>query len=253
MTHKLTAASEEWFRRAWAKNTSLFAMSQHLGMHQETLHRLSRELNLPARRSNNERWPPEHVARLLELWPKGMSCSQIGAALSKEFNLSYSRNAVIGKSHRLGLAGREQPAKPKTIARSPVLRSPAKPRTVEVGRPSRAKVRKPMGLGAFIPTPTYGGNGFALATANAVLNAAARSTRLDEPDKPTGIKLEALTGRMCRWPIGDVQDDDFSFCGCAREDHRPYCEAHNERAYSAPLPRKVKPYEPNEHRPRRAA
>jgi hypothetical protein len=58
---------------------------------------------------------------------------------------------------------------------------------------------------------------------------------------------------MCKWPIGDVQDDDFSFCGCAREDHRPYCEAHNERAYSAPLPRKVKPYDPGEHRPRRAA
>jgi GcrA cell cycle regulator len=242
MTHKLTAASEEWFRRAWAKNTSLFAMSQHLGMHQETLHRLSRELNLPARRSNNERWPPEHVARLLELWPKGMSCSQIGAALSKEFNLSYSRNAVIGKSHRLGLAGREQPAKPKTIARAPVVR---------VAKP--VKIRRPIALGAFVSTPTYGGNGFALATANAVLNAAAKATRLDEPDKPTGIKLEALTGRMCRWPIGDVQDDDFSFCGCAREDHRPYCEAHNARAYSAPLPRKVKPYEPGEHRPRRAA
>ena len=46
MTHKLTAASEDWFRRAWVKNTALFAMSQHLGVHQDTLHRLAKEMNL---------------------------------------------------------------------------------------------------------------------------------------------------------------------------------------------------------------
>jgi GcrA cell cycle regulator len=253
MTHKLTAASEDWFRRAWVKNTALFAMSQHLGVHQDTLHRLAKEMNLAPRRSNNERWSEEHSARMEVLWRQGLSASQTATALSKQFGLTYSRNAVIGRANRMGLSGRDKPAKPKTVARAPVVRPPAKPRTVEAGRPSRAKIRQPMALGSFIPTPTYGGNGLALATANAVLNAAAKATRLDEPDKPTGIKLEHLTGRMCKWPIGDVQDDDFSFCGCAREDHRPYCEAHNERAYSAPLPRKVKPYDPGEHRPRRAA
>ena len=240
MTHKLTTASAEWFRRAWVKNTSLFAMSQHLGMHQDALHRVAREMELPARRSNNERWAPEHEARLLELWPKGMSCSQIGAALSKEFKLAYSRNAVIGKSHRMGLAGREQPAAPIKAVRAPAPRPPA-------------KIRQPRGKGAFVLPPAYGGNGFALAMANHVLNAAAKATRIDEPDKPTGIRLEDLTSRMCRWPIGDVQDADFSFCGCQRQDTRPYCEAHNERAYTASMPRKERPYEPHANRPRRAA
>jgi len=253
MTHKLSAASEDWFRRAWVKNTSLFAMSQHLGVHQDTLHRLAKEMNLPARRSNNERWADYHSDRLEVLWCQGHSASEIARSLSKEYAITYSRNAVIGRANRMGLSGRDKPAKPKTVARAPVVRPPAKPRKVEAGRPSRAKIRQPTGLGAFILPPTYGGNGFALATANAVLNAAAKATRIDEPDKPTGIKLEALTGRMCKWPIGDVQDDDFSFCGCAREDHRPYCEDHNARAYSAPQPRKTKPYDPGEHRPRRAA
>jgi GcrA cell cycle regulator len=243
MTHKLTAASAEWFRRAWIKNTSLFAMSQHLGVHQDVLHRLAKEAELPARRSNNERWADDHSDRMEVLWRQGLSMSEIARALSKEYGLAYSRNAVIGRANRMGLSGRDKPAKPKAVSR-PTVKAPSPPR-------KRVRPSKPMGV--FVRTPAYGGNGFALATANAVLNAAAKATRIDEPDKPTGIRLEDLTSRMCRWPIGDIQDADFSFCGCQREDTRPYCEAHNERAYTASLPRKERPYDPIASRSRRVA
>jgi GcrA cell cycle regulator len=248
MTHKLTTASAEWFRRAWVKNTSLFAMSQHLGMHQDALHRVAKEMELPARRSNNERWADFHSDRMEVLWRQGLSASEIARALTREFGLTYSRNAVIGRANRMGLSGRDKAAPPKFI-RPPTV----KPVAVKTPAPPRKRVRQPKGVGAFVLPPAYGGNGFALAMANHVLNAAAKATRINEPDKPTGIRLEHLTTRSCRWPIGDVQDADFSFCGCQRQDTRPYCEAHNERAYKASEPRKERPYEPHANRPRRAA
>lgn len=90
-------------------------------------------------------WSEPHVERLKALWASGASCSQIAAAMCREFpDASYSRNAVIGKVHRLGLSGREKPSAPVRFqAPKRVRPKPSKPlavRICEVSNPTERKV-----------------------------------------------------------------------------------------------------------------
>jgi GcrA cell cycle regulator len=133
-------------------------------------------------------WSDERVTTLTLLWRDGQSASQIAKALG-----GVTRNAVIGKIHRLGLSGRPAPSRPGQV------------RTAHSARlPRAAKPRRPK-----IP---------------AVLRAAPAP-----PEDPGVIaSLMGLGAHTCRWPIGDPKAEDFSFCG--RLAKGPYCPAHKTQA-----------------------
>ncbi|PVM88600.1 GcrA family cell cycle regulator [Caulobacter endophyticus] len=151
-------------------------------------------------------WSEARVERLNALLLQGLSASQIAKALG-----GVSRNAVIGKSHRLGLAGGSPPSPPGRRATIPARA--ARPRKAPVPRCPRPPT----------PEPPSGG-----------ASAAAVRRRPASVVEAIGrvADLTALPRRACRWPIGDPKDAAFSWCG-ASAPLGPYCDDHRARAYRA--------------------
>ncbi|MEM1374943.1 MAG: GcrA family cell cycle regulator [Pseudomonadota bacterium] len=172
-------------------------------------------------------WTDERVEILKKMWGEGQSASVIAKELG-----GVTRNAVIGKVHRLGLsnrAGAGATAKPapekksKTAAKVEPKTEPAvpprpEPKT-ESAAPERAlspAARKIIPAGQPLP-PQPSANEIspeALAKVNEVEKTAKK------------ISLMELTERTCKWPIGDPATDDFWFCGLPVQAGKPYCEAH---------------------------
>jgi GcrA cell cycle regulator len=143
-------------------------------------------------------WTDERVEVLKKLWLDGLSASQI----AKQLGGGVTRNAVIGKVHRLGLSGRAAPSQP---VRAPVLRTP-RPRPVAAAAPVRREATPaPVNLPA---PPRY------YATA----------------ESPGSATVLTLGAHMCKWPIGDPASAEFTFCG-ARASEGPYCVNHAQVAY----------------------
>ena len=145
-------------------------------------------------------WTDDRVATLTKLWADGLSASQIAAELG-----GVTRNAVIGKVHRLGLSGRAKPANSSAKRQKPARRSyNAKPRTA--GRDG---------------IPIRSGAGMSARAA------------VEDLEKPESKKLDLvdLTEKTCKWPDGDPATDDFHFCGNNTKDDSPYCEYHCRLAY----------------------
>jgi GcrA cell cycle regulator len=163
-------------------------------------------------------WTDERVERLKRLWSEGLSASQIAAQLG-----GVSRNAVIGKVHRLSLPGRAK-AGGTTVARSQkraTVAAPARPaaftpRTVAtrtVTRPAGSTLLKEeIEVGAFEEMETA-------TPSNVVVPIFKR------------VPLIRLTERTCKWPLGDPLKDDFCFCGNDSPDTSPYCTFHQKMAY----------------------
>jgi len=142
-------------------------------------------------------WTDDRVSTLKKLWLEGLSASQIAKQLG-----GVTRNAVIGKVHRLGLSGRAAPSqparpvfKPQRIARPTAPSAPVVRRAVAVS-PVQA-----------FPEPIH---------------------RIEEPGSATVLTLGA---HMCKWPIGDPSSDGFSFCGRRTGEDGPYCIEHARVAY----------------------
>jgi len=166
-------------------------------------------------------WTDERVELLKKMWSEGQSASQIAKELG-----GVTRNAVIGKVHRLGLSNRAgaAPAKPekpepkpapKEVQPAPEPRAekpaPAAPAPAPV--PARPKI-----VPAGQPLPPQ-------PSANEISPEALASVREIEK-KAKRITLMELTERTCKWPIGDPATDDFWFCGLSVQPGKPYCEAH---------------------------
>ena len=132
-------------------------------------------------------WTDERVEQLKALWTEGLSASQIARVLG-----SVTRNAVIGKVHRLGLAGRAGPPRAE------------RPRTQVARRPA---------VHAAAPAPQI------VEEEPVVLEDGHFATVL------------TINDRMCRWPIGDPAESEFHFCGHKPRFGSPYCEAHARKAY----------------------
>jgi len=140
-------------------------------------------------------WTDERVALLRKLWTEGLSASQIAKQLG-----GVTRNAVIGKVHRLGLAGRATPSRP---AKRPVRAS--RPRIIG---PSAPRLRMPsLTPSVVIPhlEPLKGEDGKA-------------------------ANVLTLNESMCKFPIGDPTDPEFAFCGRGAVGS-PYCADHARLAY----------------------
>jgi len=156
-------------------------------------------------------WTDERVEALKKLWTEGLSASQIAKQLG-----GVTRNAVIGKVHRLGLAGRATPSRP--AVKRPIRA--AAPRPVSTQPQAQPRVRLA---------------GLPIAAAAVALEQGSNVVRFTplealRQDDGSVASVLTLTERMCKWPIGDPSDATFGFCGrsaCAG----PYCADHAHQAY----------------------
>lgn len=162
-------------------------------------------------------WTDERVERLRKLWAEGNSASQIAAELGN----GITRNAVVGKVHRLGLSGRvkgQHPYKPK---------SAPKPLAQRVKPNPRPRLKRT----AIVANP--------LALLPVVIGVEVRPKRHVAEEVvsipiPERVTLLDLREGMCKWPIGDPHNEDFGFCGAKKplEAIRPYCTYHSRIAYT---------------------
>ena len=132
-------------------------------------------------------WSPEKEEKLRELWKKGHSASQIASMLG-----DTTRNAVIGKAHRLNLEARMTSKKKQVVAGKQKNSSLKEYKTQKLGRKARFK--------ALLLDKNF------------------------EGENP--LKLEELTDKTCRWPIGHPHEENFYFCGRQSMEKLPYCKLH---------------------------
>jgi GcrA cell cycle regulator len=151
-------------------------------------------------------WTEERVELLKKLWGEGLSASQIANQLG-----GVTRNAVIGKVHRLSLSGRAKP-----------VSSTPRPRKVRSLSPHRSAPRHYVS----------GNNALAPHT-----NPSPRRLPAPVPIEnvvvpiPMNVPLLDLNDQMCKWPIGEPSSDGFLFCGHTNWNSLPYCEYHSRLAY----------------------
>ena len=132
-------------------------------------------------------WFQEKEEKLRELWKKGHSASQIASMLG-----DTTRNAVIGKAHRLNLEARMTSKKKQVTAGKQKNSSLKEYKTQKLGRKARFK--------ALLLDKNF------------------------ERENP--LKLEELTDKTCRWPIGHPHEENFYFCGRQSMEKLPYCKLH---------------------------
>ncbi len=202
-------------------------------------------------------WTEERIDRLKKMWQDGSTASQIAEELG-----GVSRNAVIGKAHRLGLEARPSPVKPgeEKEHRAPAAAAPAP---------------KPAPAQRVAPKPAAAAPEQAAATAQAAPTRTPQRTQSDAvqyrsigpggfirqgpgeqqapippapprrlvPAKPSPevadkTSLLDLNDRICKWPMGHPGEPDFHFCGAQANPGFPYCVEHCGVAYQAQLPRR---------------
>ncbi len=203
-------------------------------------------------------WTDERIEHLRKMWEGGSTASQIAEELG-----GVSRNAVIGKAHRLGLQSRPSPVKagespaapaaPKHAAPAAPQPTPSPP-PVAVERPAPVAAARDDGDEApAAPTPppppqqmirSIGPGGFqrALPGEQSAPSTPAPPRRL-VPARPSAdiagkTGLLDLTDKVCKWPLGHPGEPDFHFCGRPINPGFPYCLDHCSVAYQAQLPRR---------------
>jgi Uncharacterized protein conserved in bacteria len=162
-------------------------------------------------------WTDERVEKLKKLWSEGLSASQIAAQLG-----GVSRNAVIGKVHRLNLPGRVKAGGTSSAARA--TKRPAAPQRSSTFNPRPAPTRtiaRPAGATLLKEEIEFDGMEETHFTPS--IDVVVPISRR--------LALTELTERTCKWPIGDPIKDDFHFCGCEAQDASPYCSYHAKLAY----------------------
>ncbi|MGL6042880.1 MAG: GcrA family cell cycle regulator [Sandaracinobacteroides sp.] len=188
-------------------------------------------------------WTDERIALLKQYWEEGRSASQIAEVLGE----GLSRNAVIGKAHRLGLASRPSPLKTgdnRSTDAKPAPRAEAKPVPKPAPRPAPDPAPQPA---AAITQPPA-----APPIPAPVIPVAKPAVRA----KGGRVTLLDLNDRICKWPSGHPDEADFHFCGKPVSPGFPYCGEHCLIAYQAQMPRRdrpagpSRPFGPNLPRPR---
>jgi GcrA cell cycle regulator len=194
-------------------------------------------------------WTDERIEQLKKLWENGMTASQIADELG-----GVSRNAVIGKAHRLGLQSRPSPVKGTEVGGTGAVAherpapaytpAPTHPSAVEappapvaaepVERPApQQPVLRSIGPGGFLrqgpgdqQPPATPAPPRRLVPAKPSAEVAGKTSLLDLNDK------------ICKWPLGHPGEPDFHFCGSPINPGFPYCVDHCSVAYQAQLPRR---------------
>ena len=130
-------------------------------------------------------WTYERIEKLKQLWEEGLTASRIAAELG-----DVTRNAVIGKAHRLGLSGR--------------MASKSSNNGISIIRKKRLNLAKSQKVIDISPV-------------------------IDEPMNPTSF--QDIKDGLCRWPLGEPEENDFMFCGRNTKEGVVYCQAHHKQAY----------------------
>ena len=216
-------------------------------------------------------WTDDRIATLKKLWEGGSTASQIAEQLG-----GVSRNAVIGKAHRLGLKSRPSPVKTsdkKKAAKKPASKAAAPAKKAAPSKSAAKPAAKPAPKGAEpaapatpakaastvakdpnsqpMPNPTpdlpkivsVGPGGFLRqGPGDQQAPIPPAPPRRLVPAKPSPeiadkTSLLDLSDKVCRWPIGHPGEPDFHFCGKPVNPGFPYCVEHCGRAYQAQLPR----------------
>ena len=201
-------------------------------------------------------WTEERIDRLKAMWTEGATASQIADELG-----GVSRNAVIGKAHRLGLEARPSPVKageekerPAPAAASapaakpaPAERAAPKPAAAAAAAPERAAhpPRTPQRTPSEnVQYRSIGPGGFIRQGPGdqqpPIPPAPPRRLVPAKPSPEVADKtsLLELNDRICKWPMGHPGEPDFHFCGNAANPGFPYCVQHCGVAYQAQLPRR---------------
>jgi len=205
-------------------------------------------------------WTEERIERLKKMWAQGSTASQIAEDLG-----GVSRNAVIGKAHRLGLEQRPSPVKPgEEKAKKPTKASAAKapppaPKSEAAAPSAKAKdtgaVPKDVASAQMPPAPpsrsapemqfrSIGPGGFIRqGPGDQQAPIPPAPPRRLVPAKPSDevadkTSLLDLNDRICKWPMGHPGEPDFHFCGQPSNPGFPYCVDHCGVAYQAQLPRR---------------
>lgn len=175
-------------------------------------------------------WTDERVEVLKRMWGEGQSASQIAKELG-----GVTRNAVIGKVHRLGLSNRAgasaspakedtKAAKPKAAAKKAEPRS--KPQAAAKPAPAPQPEARPVHTPALRKPFITAGQPLPPQPSANEISPEALATVREVEKKAKKISLMELTERTCKWPIGDPATEDFWFCGLPVQPGKPYCEAH---------------------------
>jgi GcrA cell cycle regulator len=152
-------------------------------------------------------WTDERVETLKKLWQEGHSASQIAKQLG-----GVTRNAVIGKVHRLGLSGRAAPSQPAR----PLYKPARPPRTTVSSTPATERTAAQPSIRRSEPV-----------LARPIIS----QPIVPYVETPGTATVLTLGAKMCKWPIGDPSSDSFSFCGRRSDDGTPYCVEHARVAY----------------------
>jgi len=171
-------------------------------------------------------WTDERVELLKKLWMEGFSASQIASELGD----GVTRNAVIGKVHRLKLSGRAKPASVAPRVRTTPRTSPGA-RHVSTPSSSGRSLGGMIKQRTMVSAPMIGAT--ALKISEEVVTEAYVAPQAAELFIPVEQRLTLLelNEHTCKWPIGDPLTKDFYFCGQHSDEGRPYCEFHSRRAY----------------------
>lgn len=158
-------------------------------------------------------WTPELIKDLKRLWNKGLTTVEIGN------RIGMSKNAVVGKAHRLGLEGRPSPIKKsakktivveETVTKKPETENTAKQVIDDIDELESSSF-PPEELLKAEPMPEMS---------------------VSKKGKQKGVQLVDLKPNSCRWPLGDPKDADFCFCGHECANGKIYCEEHCAVAYT---------------------
>ena len=204
-------------------------------------------------------WTEERIERLKKMWHDGATASQIADELG-----GVSRNAVIGKAHRLGLEQRPSPVKPgeekeakkaapapapaaapaKAAAKTEASAADAAPATANAGPSGHVRTPQRQPTPAELQYRSIGPGGFIRQGPGdqqpPIPPAPPRRLVPAKPSPEVADKtsLLDLNDRICKWPIGHPGEPDFHFCGNAANPGFPYCVEHCGVAYQAQLPRR---------------
>ena len=152
-------------------------------------------------------WTDERIGLLKRMWKEGKSAAEIAKTLGK----GVTRNAVIGKAHRMSLSGRPSPIKNPPPSKKDLLKKDVK-NLKKNAVPSAGALKNPQTLKEVEELKNIG---------------------KDVVPPGGGVALVDLTERMCKWPIGDPREADFTFCGRNIRIGTPYCPEHAAMAYQS--------------------
>ncbi len=185
-------------------------------------------------------WTDERVEMLMTMWSEGKSASQIAKELG-----GVTRNAVIGKVHRLGLSNRTQPQAEAPAPAAPDIETPEpavataapappQPEPEPQPAPAPAPANEPVAPAAEAaaapppatrtrPTP---GQPMPPQPSQSEISEETRASLAALENRALKLSLLELTERTCKWPIGDPATENFWFCGHPTQPGKPYCETH---------------------------